>query len=236
MFFYINWSYIIYMLPVYILTLIASMLVNSTYRRYSDKKSYSNMTGAEAARKMLDDNGLYNVRIERVTGHLTDHYDPRANVVRLSTEVYDSTSISSIGVACHECGHALQYAKNYAPIKLRNAIIPITNIGSTLAMPVILIGILLSMIGEGFAIVAYVGVGMFATCVLFQLITLPVEINASRRGIAYLRENAVLQGDELSGAKKVLTAAAFTYVAALATSIAQLMYLLRIVASIRDDN
>ena len=236
MFFYINWSYLIYMLPVYILTLIASMMVNSTYRRYSNEMSRTNMTGAEVARRMLDDNGLYDVRIEKVDGHLTDHYDPRSNVVRLSTEVYDSTSISSIGVACHECGHAVQYAKNYFPIRIRNAVIPMTNIGSTLAMPLILIGILLSMIGEGFAIVAYVGVGMFAVCVFFQLITLPVEINASRRGISYLDERGILSSEELPGAKKVLTAAAFTYVAALATSIAQLMYLLRIVASIHNDN
>ena len=224
------------MLPVYILTLIASGLVHSTYRKYSDQMSELNITGAEAARRMLDAHGLQHVQIERIAGHLTDHYDPRANVVRLSTEVYDSTSVSSIGVACHEVGHAIQYAEGYFPIKIRNAIIPLTNIGSTLAMPLILIGILLSMLGSQFAIVAYIGVILFGCCVAFQLVTLPVEINASRRAIASLDETGVLNSDELPGAKKVLTAAAFTYVAALATSIAQLMYLLRIVASIRGDD
>lgn len=233
--FFINWDYIIFMLPVYIFTLFASIMVKSTFRKYSHVHSNQNITGREAARRVLDANGLYDVRIEKISGELTDHFDPRSNVIRLSESVYDSTSTASIGVACHEVGHAIQFANGYIPIKIRNAIIPITNIGSTLSMPLILIGILLSAIGEQFAIIAYIGLILFGFCVLFQLVTLPVEFNASNRAVKSLKNMAILDSSELVGAKKVLIAAAMTYVAALATSIAQLLYFMRILGLFNRD-
>lgn len=231
----INFSYIMYMLPVYILTLIASMMVKSTFHKYSEVGTFSGLTGAEAARKVLDANGLYDVTIERVRGHLTDHYDPRTNVIRLSDEVYDSSSVSAVGVACHEVGHAIQHSEGYIPLKIRNAIIPLTGIGSQLSMPLIMIGVILSIISPKLIMVANIGIIMFGFCVAFQLITLPVEFNASRRSVKCLESNNILAKDELKGARKVLTAAGMTYVAALATSISQLVYLMGIVASARND-
>ena len=228
MFFYINWTYILFVLPAIIFSMWASNKVNSAFEEYSRAFIHNNITGADAARTVLDRYGLNSVRIERVAGKLTDHYDPRNNVIRLSSSVYDSSSIAAVGVACHEVGHAIQYASNYGPIKLRNAIIPLTNIGSRLAMPLVLIGVLLSALGEGYALVAYVGVALFAICVLFQLITLPVEYNASKRAVMALEETGIMYDYELDGARKVLNAAAMTYVAALAVAISQLMYLLRL--------
>lgn len=233
--FFINWSYIIFMLPFYIFTLIASIMVKSRFRHYSSVHSSKGITGEEAARRVLDANGLYDVRIEKIAGELTDHYDPRSNVIRLSTSVFDSTSTAAIGVACHEVGHAIQFNKGYLPIKIRNAIIPITNIGSTLSMPLIILGILLSTLGSGYAMIAYIGVILFGLCVLFQLVTLPVEFNASKRSISSLKEMSILSSDELVGAKKVLSAAALTYVAALAASIGQLLYLIRLVGLFNRD-
>ncbi|MBQ9731093.1 MAG: zinc metallopeptidase [Bacilli bacterium] len=229
MFFYINWTYILMVLPAFIFASWASSKVNSTFNMYSNEYSRSGKTGADVARRVLDEHGLTHIRIERVSGKLTDHYDPKNNVIRLSSSVYDSTSVAAIGVACHEVGHAIQYKEGYFPIKLRNAIIPLINFSSRLAMPLILIGILLSSLGEGYSIVAYIGVALFGVAVLFQLITLPVEYNASNRAIKQLDNSYILDSYELDGAKKVLNAAALTYVASLAIALSQFMYLLRLV-------
>ena len=223
-----DWTYIVIVLPCVLLSLWASANVNSTFRRYSGQLSLRRITGAEAAQRVLSANGVRGVRIERVNGNLTDHFDPKANVIRLSDSVYDSTSVASIGVACHEAGHAVQYAEHYAPIKLRAAIIPITNIGSKLAMPLILLGVLLSVYGEYNYTLVYVGIACFALSLVFQLITLPVEFNASRRAMQAIESGNILTEDEQRGARKTLTAAAMTYVAATAVSLAQILRLLLI--------
>ena len=204
----------------------AQIKVKSTFSKYSKVASRRSVTGADAARMILDRNGLSNVKIERVSGELSDHYDPKANVVRLSEGVYGSNSVAAIGVAAHECGHAVQHATGYGPIKLRMAIIPATQIGSSLALPLILLGLILSMTG-----LAYIGVAFFALSTLFQLVTLPVEFNASSRALETLESYGTLDDEELGGAKKVLSAAAMTYVAALAVSLLNLLRLLSIVNS-----
>jgi Zn-dependent membrane protease YugP len=183
---------------------------------------------------VLDANGLYNVRIERIHGNLTDHFDPRSNVIRLSDSVYGSSSASAIGVAAHEAGHAVQYANGYAPLKIRNAIIPVTNIGSRLAMPLLLLGLIFAGAGTQFVSIAYLGVACFALSTVFQLLTLPTEFDASRRAMASIESSGLLRGSELSAAGKVLSAAALTYVAALAVSIIQILRLLAIVNSRRN--
>jgi len=181
------------------------------------------MTASDAARFVLDRNGLSRVRIERVSGELTDHYDPSANVIRLSDSVYNSTSTAAIGVACHEAGHAIQHATNYAPVKIRTAIIPITNFGSKLSMPLLIVGLLLASMSPVFIYMAYAGVGCFALSTVFQLVTLPTEFDASKRALQCIEGSNLLYGEELKGAKKVLRAAAMTYVAALAVSLMQLL-------------
>lgn len=231
---YWDWTYIIYVLPAVIFAMWASANVNSTFKKYAKIHSRRGITGAEAARRVLDSKGLTNVRIERVSGNLTDHYDPRTNVIRLSDTVYSDTSEAAIGVACHEAGHAMQYAESYAPIKLRNAIIPVTNIGSKLSMPLILIGIFLSYLSDYLIIFAYVGIICFAFSTVFQLVTLPTEFNASRRALAAIDDCGILDSEERSGAKKVLSAAALTYVAALAVSLMQLLRLITLVNRRRD--
>lgn len=216
-----DWTYLYIVLPCLLLSLWASTRVNSTFKRYSTQLSYRRVTGRDAAMYVLQANGASNVRIERVNGNLTDHYDPRSNVIRLSDSVYDSTSTAAIGVACHEAGHAVQYAQSYFPIKIRAAIIPITNIGSRLAMPLILLGILF---GSSYKLV-YAGIACFALSLVFQLITLPVEFNASRRAMEAIADQGILTDEEQTGARKTLTAAAMTYVAAVAVSAAQLLRL-----------
>lgn len=228
--FYIDWSYIILVMPFVILSLIASAKVNSSFKKYSEVYSRRGLTAAEAARKVLQDNGVLDVNIERVHGHLTDHFDPKANTIRLSENVYDSTSVASIGVACHEAGHAVQHAVGYLPVKIRTAIVPITNIGSRLSIPLVLLGIILSSFGAQYSIIAYIGVALFALCVIFQLVTLPTEFNASRRALRAINDGGILYEDEAVGARKVLTAAAMTYVAALAVTVMQFLRLLLIVA------
>jgi Zn-dependent membrane protease YugP len=213
----------------------ASIKVNTTFKKYSYIRPSSGITGAEAARRVLDANGLYNVRIERISGNLTDHFDPRTNVIRLSESVYSVSSAAAIGVAAHEAGHAVQYAKGYVPLKLRNAIIPITNLGARIAIPLILLGILFVSAGAQFIYIAYVGVACFALSALFQLLTLPTEFNASRRALASIDQTGLLRGEELSAANEVLSAAALTYVAALAVSLIQLMRLLSIVNGSRRN-
>ncbi len=216
-----DWSYLVLVLPALLLALWAQSKVKSTYARYSQVRSYRNITGAQAARTILDANGLRDVRIEHIAGNLTDHYDPRARVVRLSDSVYNSSSIAAVGVAAHEVGHAVQHATNYGFLTLRNAIIPMTNLGSTLSMPLILLGLIFNS-----SSLALAGIALFSLVTLFQLITLPVEFNASSRALRTLESYHMLEEDELKGTRKVLSAAAMTYVAALAVSLAQLLRLL----------
>ena len=210
-------------LPCMLFAAWASSNVNSTFRRYSSQRSVRGLTGAQAAQRVLSANGVRGVRIERVSGNLTDHFDPRTNVIRLSDPVYSSTSTAAIGVACHEAGHAVQYAVGYAPIKLRAAIIPITNFGSKLAMPLILAGFLFSGLGELSYTIVDIGLACFGLSFLFQMVTLPVEFNASRRALNAIGEGELLTPEEYKGAKKTLSAAAMTYVAATAVALAQLL-------------
>ena len=229
-------TYIVLVLPCVIFAMIASANVNSTFKRYSGKHSYRRITGAQAAERVLRANGVSGVRIERVGGNLTDHFDPKTNVIRLSDSVHDSTSVAAIGVACHEAGHAVQYAQHYAPIKLRAAIIPITNIGSKLAMPLILLGLLFSFgetVSYGFV---YAGIACFGLSLVFQLVTLPVEFNVSRRAMQAIESSELLTEDEQKGARKTLTAAAMTYVAATAVSLAQLLRLLMLFGGRRRND
>ena len=221
--FYYDWT-ILLVIPALIVSIWAQIKVSNTYNKYSTVNTRSGLTGAQAARTILDKNGLSHVSIERVHGHLTDHYDPKANVIRLSESVYSSTSTAAVGVAAHEAGHAVQYAKNYAPIKLRSAIIPVTRFGSMLAMPLFFVGLLLA--SEPFMLF---GILLYAAVALFQLVTLPVEFNASDRAIEALDSSRMLTGEELVGARQVLSAAAMTYVAALLTSLLTLLRLLVIV-------
>ena len=220
-----DWTYVVLVLPCLLLSLWASANVNSTFKKYSSQFSRRHLTGAEAAQRVLFANGVRDVLIERVSGNLTDHYDPRANVIRLSDEVYGSTSTAAIGVACHEAGHAVQYAQEYAPIKLRAAIIPVTNFGSQLAMPLILLGLVLSAFGSMSDFLIYLGIACFGLSLVFQLVTLPVEFNASHRALVMLEQYGVLGTDENRKARAVLKAAALTYVAAAASSILQLLRL-----------
>ena len=223
---YFDWTYLVLVLPCMILAMVASANVNSTFKRYSQQRSMRGLTGAEAAKRVLSANGVHDVRIERVSGNLTDHYDPKANVIRLSDSVYSNTSTAAIGVACHEAGHAVQYAENYGPIKLRAAIIPVTNFGSRLAMPLILAGLLFSGLGELSVTIVYLGIACFGLSFVFQVVTLPVEFNASNRAIRAIESGNLLTDDELRGAKKTLRAAAMTYVAATAVALAQLLRLI----------
>ncbi len=231
-----DWTYIVIVVPCLILAALASAGVNSTFKRYSKQYSQRGITGAQAAERVLRKHGVSNVRIERVSGNLTDHYDPKSNVIRLSDSVYDSHSTAAIGVACHEAGHAVQYAQNYGPIKLRAAIIPVTNIGSRLAMPLILLGILFSALGNVSYTLVYAGIACFSLSLVFQLITLPVEFNASRRAMVAMEEAELLTSEELKGARKTLTAAAMTYVAAVAVAAAQLLRLILLFGNRRRND
>ncbi len=229
-------TFLTLVLPCLLLSLWASSNVNSTFRKYSQQMSVRRITGAEAAQRVLRNNGVQGVRIERVSGKLTDHYDPRTNVIRLSQDVYDNISTAAIGVACHEAGHAVQYAVGYAPIKLRAAIIPVTNFGSRLAMPLILLGLLFSAFGQMAESLIYLGIACFGLSLVFQLVTLPVEFNASRRALQAIEDGGILTAEEQQGAKKTLTAAALTYVAATAVSLAQLLRLIAIFGGRRRDD
>lgn len=226
--FYDYW-YIVLVMPAILFSLIASFSVNTTFEKFSRQRSSRGITGAEAARRVLDAHGLYSVQIKRVSGKLTDHYDPRDNTIYLSESVHDNPSTAAIGVAAHEAGHAVQHATHYLPIKIRAAIIPVTNIGSRLAIPLILIGFLIVVAG-GSPLLAYAGIICFSLTAVFQLVTLPTEFNASRRAMQALEGGGILSRDELAGARRVLTAAAMTYVAALAVSLAQLLRLFLIVS------
>ena len=231
----IDMSYVILVLPCILLSLWASSNVNSTFKKYSRQFSSRGLTGAEAARRVLSAHGVGNVRIERVSGNLTDHYDPRTNVIRLSDNVFGNTSTAAIGAACHEAGHAVQYAQGYAPIKLRAAIIPVTNFGSRLAMPLILIGLLLAAFGNLSVLFIDLGIACFGLSLVFQLVTLPVEFNASNRALRAIADSNLLTEDEQAGARKTLRAAALTYVAATAVAFAQLLRLILLFGRRRDD-
>ncbi|MBR5520291.1 MAG: zinc metallopeptidase [Clostridia bacterium] len=216
-----SYQYILYMLPAMLFALWAQLTVSSTFKKYRQVANQRGMSGADAARAILDASGLRAVRIERVSGNLTDHYDPRTNVIRLSDSVYASRSVGAIGVAAHEAGHAVQHAVGYGPIKLRQAILPACQFGSTAAPYLILLGLALSMVEFYIA-----GIVAFILVAFFQLVTLPVEFNASRRALAALSADRGLSESDLKGAKKVLRAAAMTYVAALVTSFMQILYYL----------
>jgi Zn-dependent membrane protease YugP len=221
-FYGIDTYYILLVLPAIILSLIAQRLVKSTFSKYS--KMNCNLTGAEAAKRVLEANGVYDVQIEQVSGNLTDHYDPKTNVIRLSDSVYNTRSVAAVGVACHEAGHAVQYANSYLPIKLRSVIFPLANIGSQLSIPLIVLGMVFS-----FPILIDIGIIVFAAAVVFHLVTLPVEFNASRRAITAIKDyNVLLDDSEIAGARKVLTAAALTYVASFLLSLMQFLRLLAI--------
>ena len=218
MFYYGFDLYYLYLIvPAILLSLFAQIKVKSTFSKYSN--AFCGMNGAQAAESVLRSNGVFGVKIERVSGSLTDHYDPRTNIIRLSDTVFDSNTVAAVGVAAHEAGHAVQYAKQYGPIKIRAAILPVCNIGSRLALPLILIGMIAS-----FSFLINLGIIFFATALVFQLVTLPVEFNASRRALSAIKEHHLLTKEEdYKGAKSVLTAAAMTYVAAFLVSLMQLV-------------
>ena len=217
---YFDSTYILVLVGV-VLSLLASGRVKSTFARYSKVRNSRGITGAEAAERVLHGAGIYDVKIERIAGNLTDHYDPRSKVLRLSDSVYGQTSVAAIGVAAHECGHAIQHASGYTPLKLRSAIVPVANFGSKIAWPLILIGLLFT--SETSTLLINLGIIAFSFAVLFQLVTLPVEYNASNRAIRIIGETGLMQGEEIRAAKKVLGAAALTYVASAATAILQLL-------------
>ena len=222
MFFYFDYTYWLIILPAFIITMLAQANVSSTFNRYQRMTNRRGYTGSMAAQMVLRAHGVTGVRVERVSGKLTDHYDPRTNVIRLSDAVYNSTSVAAVGVAAHEAGHAVQYAMDYGPIRLRSAIIPVCNFGSQAGILLLVIGLIFNS-----EMLFGLGVVFFSLMLFFQLITLPVEFNASARAMETLRSTDMLEGEELSGARKVLTAAALTYVAALLVSMAQLLrYLL----------
>ena len=224
-----DWTYILVLIGA-VLSLLASARVNSTFNKYKRIRSASGMTGAEAAERILHQNGIYDVGIEHISGKLTDHYEPRARMLRLSDATYSSTSVAAIGVAAHECGHAIQHKEEYGPLKLRTAIVPAANIGSRLGIPIIILGVIL---GSN-SLLINIGIWVFSLAVLFQLVTLPVEFNASSRALAAVEQYGILGNEEVSHTKKVLSAAAMTYVAAAAASILQLLRLVMLFGR-RDD-
>lgn len=219
-FYGLDWTYLLVLIGA-VLSLIASAKVNSTFNKYSKVRSASGMTGADAAQRILQQNGIYDVAVEHVSGNLTDHYDPKNKVLRLSDATYNSSSVAAVGVAAHECGHALQHNVGYLPLRIRSAIVPAANIGSKLGIPIILLGVLL---GSNYFLIE-LGIWVFSLAVLFQIVTLPVEFNASNRAMTMMERYGILSGEELRSTRKVLSAAAMTYVAAAASSILQLMRL-----------
>lgn len=229
---YIDRYYIILVIPALLLGVWAQYRVNSTFQKYSQVLGSRGCTGAMAAEMILRSNGITDVQVEHISGNLTDHYDPRAGVIRLSDSVYGSRSIAAVGVAAHEAGHAVQYSVGYAPIRMRNFFVPVASIGSKISIPLIFLGLILS-----FQKLISFGILLFAAVALFQLITLPVEFNASNRALAVIQEQGLLADDEVSGARKVLSAAAMTYVAALISTVAQLLRLIGLYGSRgrRDD-
>ena len=232
--------YYYYWDPTYILVvigaiicMIASAKVKTTFNKYSQYRSYSGMNGAQVAQRVLEAAGIYDVTVRHVSGNLTDHYDPSTKTVNLSDPVYNSYSVAALGVAAHECGHAIQHAKNYAPLSLRSALVPVANFGSMLAWPLILIGLFIN--GRSSTLIIDLGIVLFSAAVLFQLVTLPVEFDASRMALVMLRTENILSDDELKNTRKVLKSAAFTYVASAAAAILQLLRIILLVGGRRDD-
>lgn len=223
MFYYYDGTYILVLIGV-VLSLLASAKVKSTFARYSRVRSYSGLTGREAAEQILHRNGIYDVQVVHIAGNLTDHYDPRNKTLALSDPVYNSTSVAAIGVAAHECGHAVQHDVGYLPLSIRGALVPVANFGSTLSWPLILIGLFIN--GQMSAMLINLGILLFTAAVLFQIVTLPVEFNASHRAVKALETTGMLRDDEVKGVRSVLTAAALTYVASAAAMILQLLRLL----------
>lgn len=226
--FYFDWT-ILLIIPGFIISLWAQIKVSTTFKKYSKISTARGLSGSAAARRILDANGLYHVRVEQVAGNLTDHYDPRANVIRLSESVFHATTPAAIGVAAHEAGHAIQHAKNYAPINIRTKLIPITNIGSAISMPLFFIGLIFA-----FYPLTIAGIILYSLIAVFQLVTLPVEFNASSRAMEVLTSSGILNESELKASRKVLTAAAMTYVAALLTSLLTLLRLIILANNRRD--
>ncbi len=227
--------------PTYILVvigavicMIASARVKSTFNKYSQLRSMSGMNGAQVAQRVLQAAGIYDVQVRHVSGSLTDHYDPRTKTVNLSDPVYNATSVAALGVAAHECGHAIQHAKSYAPLSIRSALVPIANFGSMLAWPVILIGLFFNTRSSG--LIIDIGILLFSAAVLFQLVTLPVEFDASRRALVMLRTQGILADDELKYTRRVLKSAALTYVASAAAAILQLLRIILITNGRRRDD
>lgn len=214
---YVDWTYIALIIAMFV-SLIISVRVKTTFNKYAKQASRQGLTAERAVQHMLHSNGVYGVGITRTSGSLTDHYNPKTNTVALSESVYGKTSVAAIGVACHEAGHAIQYAEEYGPAKLRMALVPVTNIGSKLSMPLLLLGLVL-----GFMELVWIGIALFSLSTLFQLVTLPVEFDASRRALKAMENCGILAESEIGGAKKVLSAAAMTYVAALASSALMLL-------------
>ena len=232
--FYYYWdpTYILVVIGA-IICMIASAKVKTTFNKYSQYRSYSGMNGAQVAQRVLEAAGIYDVTVRHVSGNLTDHYDPSTKTVNLSDPVYNSYSVAALGVAAHECGHAIQHAKNYAPLSLRSALVPVANFGSMLAWPLILIGLFIN--GRSSTLIIDLGIVLFSAAVLFQLVTLPVEFDASRRALVMLRTQNILSDDELKNTRKVLKSAAFTYVASAAAAILQLLRIILLVGGRRDD-
>ena len=229
---YMDWTYALVFIGA-VLCMIASAKVNSTYRKYERVRSMSGMTGAEAAQRILNRSGIYDVRVEHIGGSLTDHYDPSSKVLRLSDAVYGSNSVAAIGVAAHECGHAVQHQTDYVPLKFRSALVPAANIGCRIGLPLVVIGALLAGAGS---IMVQIGIWIFSIAVLFQIVTLPVEFNASNRAMEMLSQYGILGQQEIGHVRKVLGAAAFTYVAAAASSILQLLRLVIIFGGVDRRN
>lgn len=230
---YFDPTYMLVLVGV-VLCLLASARVKSTFRKYSQFRNSRGITGAEAAERVLHGAGIYDVRIEHVSGELTDHYDPRSKVLRLSDSTYGSTSVAAVGVAAHECGHAIQHATGYAPLKFRGALVPVVNFGSAIAWPLILFGLLFN--SQSSVLFINIGIIAFSAAVLFQLVTLPVEFNASNRAIRVIADTGMMQGEEIKAAKKVLGAAALTYVASAASSILQLLRIILLTGGRRRND
>ena len=229
--FYYDWTYILVLIGV-VLSLLASSQVKGTFAKYSKIRSYSGVTGREAAEQILRRNGIYDVQVTHIAGNLTDHYDPSSKTLRLSDSVYGSTSVAAVSVAAHECGHAIQHQNNYVPLKIRGALVPIANFGAGISWPLIVIGILMG----GSSLLINIGIWMFVAVVAFHLVTLPVEFNASSRALKIMESSGILHGDENRYAKEVLGAAALTYVAGAASMILQLLRLLILTGAFRRND
>ena len=232
-YYYWNPTYILVVIGA-VICMIASARVKGTFNKYSQLRSMSGMNGAQVAQRVLQAAGIYDVQVRHVSGSLTDHYDPRTKTVNLSDPVYNATSVAALGVAAHECGHAIQHAKSYAPLSIRSALVPIANFGSMLAWPVILIGLLFNTRSSG--LIIDIGILLFSAAVLFQLVTLPVEFDASRRALVMLRTQGILADDELRYTRRVLKSAALPYVASAAAAILQLLRIILITNGRRRDD